>query len=158
MEQALGRDMYNLVKALESRVAANMVAVNPASWLTNFIPLTQGGAQLHSGELLKGMWQTLQAYKESDGIEGASTFLTNRKGSDPLVRTWAQKASAVMSSPMSYIDQFTAGSLVRARYNQNLKQGLSEAEAMSEADSWVAGVMADRSKGSMPTLFNRSNR
>lgn len=157
MEQALGRDMYNLVKALESRVAANMVAVNPASWLTNFIPLTQGGAQLHSGELLKGMWQTLQAYKESDGIEGASTFLTNRKGSDPLVRTWAQKASAVMSSPMSYIDQFTAGSLVRARYNQNLKQGLSEAEAMSEADSWVAGVMADRSKGSMPTLFNRSN-
>lgn len=157
MEQALGRDMYNLVKALESRVAANMVAVNPASWLTNFIPLTQGGAQLHSGELLKGMWQTLQAYKESDGIEGASTFLTNRKGSDPLVRTWAQKASAVMSSPMSYIDQFTAGSLVRARYNQNLKQGLSEAEAMSEADSWAAGVMADRSKGSMPTLFNRSN-
>lgn len=28
---------------------------------------------------------------------------------------------------------------------------------MSEADAWVAGVMADRSKGSTPTLFNRSN-
>lgn len=157
MEQALGRDMYNLVKALESRVAANMVAVNPASWLTNFIPLTQGGAQLNRGELLRGMWQTLRAYKESDGIEGASTFLTNRRGSDPLVRTWAQKASAKMSSPMEFIDQFTADSLVRARYHQNLKQGLSEAEAMSEADSWVAGVMADRSKGSTPTLFQRSN-
>ena len=157
MEQALGRDMYNLVKALESRVAANMVAVNPASWLTNFIPLTQGGAQLNRGELLRGMWQTLRAYKESDGIVDASTFLTNRRGSDPLVRTWAQKASAKMSSPMEFIDQFTADSLVRARYHQNLKQGLSEAEAMSEADSWVAGVMADRSKGSTPTLFQRSN-
>ena len=157
MEQALGRDMYNLVKALESRVAANMVAVNPASWLTNFIPLTQGGAQLNRGELLRGMWQTLRAYKESDGIVDASTFLTNRRGSDPLVRTWAQKASAKMSSPMEFIDQFTADSLVRARYHQNLKQGLSEAEAMSEADSWVAGVMADRSKGSTPTLFKRSN-
>lgn len=157
MEQALGRDMYNLVKALESRVAANMVAVNPASWLTNFIPLTQGGAQLNRGELLRGMWQTLRAYKESDGIVDASTFLTNRRGSDPLVRTWAQKASAKMSSPMEFIDQFTADSLVRARYHQNLKRGLSEAEAMSEADSWVAGVMADRSKGSTPTLFQRSN-
>ena len=157
MEQALGRDMYNLVKALESRVAANMVAVNPASWLTNFIPLTQGGAQLNRGELLRGMWQTLRAYKESDGIVDASTFLTNRRGSDPLVRTWAQKASAKLSSPMEFIDCFTADSLVRARYNQNLKQGLSEAEAMSEADSWAAGVMADRSKGSTPTLFQRSN-
>lgn len=157
MEQALGRNMYNIVKALESRVAANMVAVNPASWLTNFIPLTQGGAMLDRGQLLKGMWQTLQAYKTDDGIVDASTFLTNRRGSDPLVKTWAQKASAAMSSPMEYIDQFTADSLVRARYNQNLKKGLSESAAMSEADSWAAGVMADRSKGSMPTLFNRSN-
>ena len=87
----------------------------------------------------------------------ASAFLTNRKGSDPLVRTWAQKASATMSSPMEYIDQFTAGSLVRARYNQNLKRGMSETAAMTEADNWTAGVMADRSKGSTPTLFNRSN-
>ena len=157
MEQALGRNMYNLVKGLESRVAANMVAINPASWLTNFIPLTQGGAMLNRGELLRGMWQTLQSFKESDGIVDASAFLTNRKGSDPLVRTWAQKASATMSSPMEYIDQFTAGSLVRARYNQNLKRGMSEAAAMTEADSWTAGVMADRSKGSTPTLFNRSN-
>ena len=157
MEQALGRNMYNLVKGLESRVAANMVAINPASWLTNFIPLTQGGAMLDRGELLRGMWQTLQSFKENDGIVDASAFLTNRKGSDPLVRTWAQKASATMSSPMEYIDQFTAGSLVRARYNQNLKRGMSEAAAMTEADNWTAGVMADRSKGSTPTLFNRSN-
>lgn len=157
MEQALGRNMYNLVKGLESRVAANMVAINPASWLTNFIPLTQGGAMLDRGELLRGMWQTLQSFKENDGIVDASAFLTNRKGSDPLVRTWAQKASATMSSPMEYIDQFTAGSLVRARYNQNLKRGMSETAAMTEADNWTAGVMADRSKGSTPTLFNRSN-
>lgn len=176
MEQALGRDMYNLVKALESRVAANMVAVNPASWLTNFIPLTQGGAQLNRGELLRGMWQTLRAYKESDGIVDASTFLTNRRGSDPIVKAWQknqnthgvkgavlkadaawQRAVQTISKPMEFIDQFTADSLVRARYHQNLKQGLSEAEAMNEADSWVAGVMADRSKGSTPTLFQRSN-
>lgn len=157
MEQALGRRMYNLVKTLESRVAANMVAVNPASWLTNFIPITQGAATLDSRALLRGMWGTLQAYKEDDGIVGRSSFLTNRRGSDPLVRTWAQAASAKLSSPMELIDSFTADTLVRARYQQNLSKGMSEESALAEADSWAAGVMADRSKGSTPTLFNRSN-
>ena len=157
MEQALGRRAYNIVKALESRVAANMVAINPGSWLTNFIPLTQGGALLDRGMLLHGMWDTLRAYKGDDGFVDTSTFLTNRRGSDPLVKTWAQKASAAMSKPMEYIDQFTADSLVRARYRQNVKRGMSEAAAMDEADAWTAGVMADRSKGSMPTLFERKN-
>lgn len=157
MEQAMGRDMYNLVKALEGRVAANMVAVNPASWLTNFIPLTQGGAMLNRGELLRGMWDTLQAYRENDGFVDRSAFLTNRRGSDPLVRTWAQLMSARASKPMEWIDSFVADSLVRARYSQNLHKGLSEQAAMDEADQWTASVMADRSKGSTPTLFQRSN-
>ena len=157
MEQNLGRDMYNLVKALEGRVAANMVAINPASWLTNFIPITQGWGTVDSRSLLGGMWDTLRAYREDDGFVGRSTFLTNRRGSDPLVQTWAQRASATASRPMEYIDNFTADTLVRARYNQNIRRGLSETAAMEEADAWAAGVMADRSKGATPTLFNRSS-
>jgi len=157
MESALGREMYTFMKGLESRVAANMVAVNPGSWLTNFIPLVQGWGMLDTDTLLRGMWGTLQAYKADDGIVGRSTFLTNRRGSDPLVQTWQQKTSAKLSTPMEYIDNFTADSLVRARYYQNLKRGISEDAALEEADAWTAGVMADRSKGSMPTLFSRSN-
>lgn len=157
LEQALGRDMYNVVKAVESRVAANMVVINGGSWLTNFIPITQGYALLGTKDLLTGMKQTLAAMKESDGMVEASSFLTNRIGSDPLVQTWAQKASATLSSPMSWIDNFTAGTLVRARYNQNIRQGMSEAAAMEDADTFAANVMADRSKGSTPTLFNQSN-
>lgn len=157
LEQALGRDMYNVVKAVESRVAANMVAINVGSWLTNFIPITQGYALLGTKDLLTGMKQTLAAMKESDGMVEASAFLTNRIGSDPLVQTWAQKASATLSSPMSWIDNFTAGTLVRGRYNQNIRQGMSEAAAMEDADTFAANVMADRSKGSTPTLFNQSN-
>lgn len=88
MEQALGRDMYNLVKSVEGRIAANMVAINPASWLTNLIPLTQGGAMLDRGMLIRGMWDTVKAIRTDDGFVGTSTFLTNRRGSDPLVRTW----------------------------------------------------------------------
>lgn len=157
MEQALGRKAYTLMKNVESRVAANMVAVNPASWLTNFIPITQGWSSVGTEHMLAGMWDTLRAYKEDDGFVGASTFLTNRRGSDPLVRTWVQEASAALSKPMEYIDSFTADTLVRGRYLQNKEQGLSDAEAMREADSWAAGVMADRSKGATPTIFNAKN-
>ena len=182
MEQALGRDMYNLVKALEGRVAANMVAINPASWLTNFIPITQGWGTVDSRSLLGGMWDTLRAYREDDGFVGRSTFLTNRRGSDPLVKAYEQGAESTesgakgiakrairevgtvtgklgetLSRPMEYIDNFTADTLVRARYNQNIRRGLSETAAMEEADAWAAGVMADRSKGATPTLFNRSS-
>ena len=58
---------------------------------------------------------------------------------------------------MSMIDMFTAGSIIRARYNHNIKAGLSEQAAIREADSFAASVMADRSKGSTPTMFNRQN-
>lgn len=157
MERAIGRKSYDLVKALENRVAANMVAVNPGSWLTNFIPLTQGWSQLSSRELLTGMWDTMKAYKNSDGFHEASAFLTNRRGADPIVKTWSQKWGGTLSQPMEYIDSFVADSLVRARFMRNQSAGMSESAAMSEADQWVAGVMADRSKGSMPVLFEAKN-
>ena len=177
MEQRLGRGAYNVARALESRVAANMVAINPASWLTNFIPLTQGSALLDRGMILRGMWETLQSYKNGDGIVDQSTFLTNRRGSDPLVQIYEQgavpdsqlgraarnvgiaagRAGDVLSRPMEWIDNFTADSLVRARYRQNLKQGMSEDAAMADADAFAASVMADRSKGATPTMFSRTN-
>lgn len=177
MEQAFGRNAYNLVKALESRVAANMVAINPASWLTNFVPLTQGWAGVGIGDLFKGMWQTLKAMKADDGIVNKSVFLTNRRGSDPIVKAYEQgpepesgrqraaraasvaagRASDYLTKPMELIDQFVAGSLVRARYKQNIGKGLSNDAAMADADAFAANVMADRSKGAVPTLFQRSN-
>jgi len=157
MEQLGGRKLYILMKAWENRVAANMVAVNPASWLTNFGVITQAGAQLKTSSILKAMAQTIQNYKTSDGIVEASDFLTNRRGSDPLVQSWQQRTSAVLSTPMEWIDTFSADTIVRARYMENLERGMSEETAMREADDFAANVMADRSKGAMPTLFEARN-
>lgn len=157
VEHLSGRWFYNLMKAWQRRVAANMVAVNPASWLTNFGVITQAGAQLKTISVLKGMWQTLANIKTNDGLVEASDFLTNRAGSDPLVRNWQQRTSAFLSTPMEWIDQFSAGTIVRARYMENIERGMSEETAMREADDFAANVMADRSKGAMPTLFEARN-
>ena len=157
MEDQFGRKAYTVMKNFESRVGANMIAGNLASALTNFIPLTQAWGQVDSPTILRAMWQTLKAYKADDGFAARSSFLTNRRGSDPIVKTWQQKVSGALGTPMEYIDTFTADTIVRARYAQNMRRGMSEVEAMSEADAFTSRVMADRSKGSMPTLFGSVN-
>ena len=67
------------------------------------------------------------------------------------------KVSAGAGWLMESIDTFTTGSVVRARYYQNLRRGMSETSAMQEADQFASGVIADRSKGSTPTLYSARN-
>lgn len=157
IESAVGRKFYNFSKAIEGRVGANMVGGNLASALTNFIPITQAGGSVGSLDLLSGMWDTIKSYKADDGFADRSDFLTNRFGVNALTQTAMQKISSAAGVPMEFIDSFTSNTLVRARYNQNLRSGLSEETALREADEWAAGLMAGRSKGEMPTIYHSRN-
>lgn len=157
MEKMLGRKFYNVCKAFESRVGANMVAANIGSALTNFIPLTQAWSQVSSADMLHGMWQTLQNYKLADGLDAASTFIHNRSGYGRLAMSTMDKVSEKAAFLMEAVDGFTTGSVVRARYLQNLRLGMSEVNAMQEADQFAANIMADRSKGATPTIYSARN-
>lgn len=157
MEKMLGRKFYNVCKAFESRVGANMVAANIGSAMTNFIPLTQAWSQVSSADMLHGMWQTLQNYKTADGLDAASTFIHNRSGYGRLAMSTMDKVSEKAAFLMEAVDGFTTGSVVRARYLQNLRLGMSEVNAMQEADQFAANIMADRSKGATPTIYSARN-
>lgn len=152
-----GRSVYQLMSSLESRVAANMVAVNPGSWLTNFIPLTQASAECSTGSMIRAAKETARAYFKDDGFADTSTFLTNRRGSEPLSRTTLQKISEKLTKPMFYIDDFTSNVVTRAKYYDNLKAGMDAESAMKNADSFAANIIADRSKGAQPTIFEHRN-
>ena len=157
MEKTFGRRFYNVMKKFESRVGANMVAANVGSALTNFIPITQAWSQVSTEDVLRGMWDTLKNYKTADGLDSASTFINNRSGYGRLAMSTMDKVSAGAGWMMESIDTFTTGSVVRARYYQNLRRGMSETSAMQEADQFASGIMADRSKGSTPTLYSARN-
>lgn len=157
VEKDAGRTIYQLMANLENRVAANMVAVNPGSWLTNFIPITQASAEVSTGSLVKAARETAKSYFTDDGFADRSVFLTNRLGSDPLSKTTLQKISSTLSSPMQYIDEFTSNVVTRGRYLDNVKEGMDAAAAMADADAYAARLMADRSKGALPTVFGRKN-
>ena len=157
MEQQWGRITYDIAAAVERNVAANMVAVNPGSWLTNFIPITQAASAVKNKNLLRGMWETVHSIWADDGFQNRSTFLTNRAGSDRLRMGVQGRASDIAGKPMEWIDRFTSQSIVRAKYYDLLEKGYDAETALERADRFAAGVIGDRSKGAMPTWFYSKN-
>lgn len=92
-EEMLGRQMYNVAKNVEGRVAANMIALNPGSWITNFIPLTQAAGEVSTPNLLRAAYDTVKSAIRDDGFTDGSVFLTNREGTQMLDRTLTRKVS-----------------------------------------------------------------
>lgn len=157
MEYAVGRGAYRVMSQIENRVAANMVALNPGSWLTNFLPVAQVAAEVGQGNMLRAARDVAKNWWHDDGFTNRSDFLTNRGGSTMLSRSKLQKASDFLSKPMQMIDDFASSMVTRAYYYKNLKEGMGEVEAIQTADRQAAGLMADRSKGALPTIFGSKN-
>lgn len=157
VERMVSRKIYSISKALEGRVAANMVALNPGSWLTNFIPIAQATAQVKPKYLISAMNDTIRAAANDDGFRSRSAFLTNRRGSDALRQTAIEQVTNVLTQPMNIIDSFTASVVTRGLYKQNVDAGMAPSAAMADADARAAEIMADRSKGALPTIFEQKN-
>ena len=156
-EEMIGRQMYTVAKNVEGRVAANMIAMNPGSWITNFIPITQVSGEVSTANLIKAMRDTVKSAVKDDGFTDGSVFLTNREGTQFLDRTLTRKISDIAGMPMEAIDHFTSNVVTRAKYLQNIQNGMNVQEAFDNADTFAANLMADRSKGAQPTAFNSVN-
>ena len=165
MERNMGRDMYNSMSGIESRIAANTIGGNLSVSLTNFAPIFQAAGTTKWNYLLTGLLQT--ASNDIKGMVGKSkdisfvtnsNFLTNRFGVDSIARKKiSQKISDIASIPMNAIDKFTSESIVRAKYLENIDKGMTEEKALDSADKYAAKIMADRSKGALPIIFNAKN-
>lgn len=156
-EEMIGRQIYTVAKNVEGRVAANMIAMNPGSWITNFIPITQATGEVSTANLIKAMRDTVKSAVKDDGFTDGSVFLTNREGTQFLDRTLTRKISDIAGMPMEAIDHFASNVVTRAKYLQNIQNGMNVQEAFDNADTFAANLMADRSKGAQPTAFNSVN-
>lgn len=158
-ENLFGRSFYTAMKRITGNTAANAIAGNIGSAITNFIPLMDGGAVMHY-HMLGAMWDMMRGVVQGDGFVSMSQFLTNRRGSDRLIKSGKDTASDVLGKPMNWVDNFTSELLMRARVRQNMSKhrgGMSFQAAMNEADTFVAGMMGDRSKGALPTIYGTAN-
>lgn len=157
-ESFFARKMYSTVDAIEKRFGANSVGLNISSALTNFIPITQASSEINTINMAKALTSTIKSEIRDDGFVNKSTFLTNRlRQSENLYKTSLEKISDKANILFDGIDSFTSNVIVRGKYYQNLSKGMSELDAINDADSFAANVMADRSKGATPTFFQHRN-
>lgn len=158
MEQALGRQTYSIMTNIQNRVSANMVGANISSAITNFIPITQAWSQTSTKSIMKGIKESIAIQFKDDGFSEKSTFLTNRNNqADRLYKTGLEKINDKLGYMFEVVDNFTSNVIVRAKYYDNIDSGMNEIEAIENADEFAKDVMAGRSKGDMPTIFNKKS-
>ena len=158
VEALFNRKFYNVMENVSSRLSANMVGMNLGSAITNFIPITQAASQVKSKYLLKGLKEAIKNQYSADGFDNKSVFLTSRLNeADRLYKTKLEKVSEKMNFMFDGIDSITSNTIVRAKYYENKAKGMSEFNAMRNADEFARDLMAGRTKGEMPTAFNSKN-
>lgn len=158
MENLVGRKYYGLMQNVSNRLSANMVGANIGSSLTNFIPVFRATSQVKTKYILKGIAQSINNLIKNDGFDDKSVFLTTRLNSaDVLYKTKLDKISEKANFMFEGIDSISSNIVVRSKYLQNIAEGMSEFQAMRNADEFGRDLMAGRSKGEMPTLFNSKN-
>lgn len=157
MESDLNRAWYRITTNVFNRITSNMMGFNVASWFTNWIPITQVKSMVKGQHILQAMQDTLKSYGKDDGFQHESNFLTNRQDGLSLSQTSFEKMIEKGQAPMFYIDNFAAQVVTRALYNKGINDGLSHPKALEYADDYAAKLMAARSKGARPTLFEDKN-
>ena len=157
----LGRKYYKAVTGISNRVAGNMVAGNIGSALTNIIPITQGLGRTRTTSQLKGLGEALLYMKngEMDELTKRSAFLATRGGTERTYKNWLQRLETAggKANPLQWMeaaDTFSTQAVWRARYYDNIKDGMGELAAIKEADTFARNLFAGRSKGAMPTIFS----
>lgn len=158
MEEWTNRTAYTTMTNISNRVTGNMVAGSVSSALTNFIPITQSWGQVSPFYSLRAMGDTIRATFRDDGVVDKSDFLTNRlRGEENLHKGVWDKISEKAGLLMEAVDGFTSQTVWRSKYLQNISKGMSENEAIRNADQFAENVMAGRSRGNMPTIFDAKN-
>lgn len=154
-EQMFGRGLYRAMSDVEGKVAADMVGGNLSTAISNFIPLAQGSGEVRYSSMMRAMldYGTDLAQK-NPAFHEDSDFLTNRRGSERVIKTKLQKASDAAGWTMNAIDNLSSEVMVRARYLDNVeKRHISTEAALREADRWAAGLIGDRAKGAKPVIM-----
>lgn len=154
-EQMFGRGLYRAMSDVEGKIAANMVGGNLSTAISNFIPLAQGSGEVRYSSMMRAMLDYgADLAKKNPAFHEDSDFLTNRRGSERVIKTKLQKASDAAGWTMNAIDNLSSEMMVRARYLDNVeKRHMSTEAALQEADRWAAGLIGDRARGAKPVIM-----
>ena len=158
VEDLTSRKVYSVMTNLNNRITANQVVGSLSSAMTNFIPMVQSWHQVSPWYTVRGMGDYIRSVIKDDGMVEKSDFLTNRlMEEEKLYQTGWDKVSDKAGMMMDVVDSITSQTVWRSKYLQNLREGMSERQAIKDADQFAKNLMAGRSRGNAPTIFDAKN-
>ena len=158
-EEYLGRGFYTFMSNVTKRTAANMVAGSMSAGISNLGAMFTAWAEVSPIRTTAATIETIEGvFTQDDGLVKKSDFMTNRlREADALDKSFWDHTSDVLSFVPSKLDALTTNVIWRSMYHKCLDKGMTEKQAIHEADRFAERILAGRSRGERPTGFDAKN-
>lgn len=157
-EDKFGRSFLNLGNKLSAIFGQSTIVGNLSSALNQTAQIPMLTAEVGVGNVAEAVRDIATGKTKADGWEGASDFLTGKRGIDQLTETKGLgKVMDVAAIPFEAVDDVASRVIVRAKYLQEVKSGATHEEAMRAADEYASRMVGNRIQGAKPMAFEDKN-
>lgn len=157
-EDKFGRNFLNLGNKLSAIFGQSTIVGNLSSALNQTAQIPMLAAEVGAGNVAEAVRDIVTGETKADGWEGASDFLTGKRGIDQLTETKGLgKVMDVAAIPFEAVDDVASRVIVRAKYLQEVKNGATHEEAMRAADEYASRMVGNRIQGAKPMAFEDKN-
>lgn len=157
IEHEVGRTALNIGNKLTKIFGESTIVGNLSSALNQTAQIPMLTAEVGVGNVAEAVRDIVTGETKADGWEGASDFLTGKRGIDQLTETKGLgKVMDVAAIPFEAVDDVASRVIVRAKYLQEVKNGATNEEAMRAADEYASRMVGNRIQGAKPMAFEGS--
>lgn len=157
IEHEVGRTALNIGNKLTKIFGESTIVGNLSSALNQTAQIPMLTAEVGVGNVAEAVRDIVTGETKADGWEGASDFLTGKRGIDQLTETKGLgKVMDVAAIPFEAVDDAASRVIVRAKYLQEVKNGATYEEAMRAADEYASRMVGNRIQGAKPMAFEGS--
>lgn len=157
-EDKFGRNFLNLGNKLSAIFGQSTIVGNLSSALNQTAQIPMLTAEVGARNVAEAVRDIATGETKADGWEGASDFLTGKRGIDQLTETKGLgKVMDVAAIPFEAVDDVASRVIVRAKYLQEVKNGATHEEAMRAADEYASRMVGNRIQGAKPMAFEDKN-
>lgn len=157
IEHEVGRTALNIGNKLTKIFGESTIVGNLSSALNQTAQIPMLAAEVGVGNVAEAVRDIVTGETKTDGWEGASDFLTGKRGIDQLTETKGLgKVMDVAAIPFEAVDDVASRVIVRAKYLQEVKNGATHEEAMRAADEYASRMVGNRIQGAKPMAFEGS--
>ena len=157
IEHEVGRTALNIGNKLTKIFGESTIVGNLSSALNQTAQIPMLTAEVGVGNVAEAVRDIVTGETRADGWEGASDFLTGKRGIDQLTETKGLgKVMDVAAIPFAAVDDVASRVIVRAKYLQEVKNGATHEEAMRAADEYASRMVGNRIQGAKPMAFEGS--